>query len=40
MLDLAVVGAERLEPELAAAFSEKFGAISAEGYGATELHPG
>ncbi|MEQ1825330.1 MAG: AMP-binding protein [Pirellula sp.] len=38
-LDLAIVGAERLEPALATKFSEKFGATPVEGYGATELAP-
>lgn len=38
-LDLAIVGAEKLEPELAIAFSEKFGATPVEGYGTTELSP-
>jgi acyl-[acyl-carrier-protein]-phospholipid O-acyltransferase/long-chain-fatty-acid--[acyl-carrier-protein] ligase len=35
----AVVGAERLRPELAAAFEEKFGLHLLEGYGATEMGP-
>jgi acyl-[acyl-carrier-protein]-phospholipid O-acyltransferase/long-chain-fatty-acid--[acyl-carrier-protein] ligase len=34
-----VVGAERLRPDLAAAFSEKFGIDMLEGYGATEMGP-
>jgi len=38
-LDLAVVGAEKLEPDLAVAFSEKFDASPVEGYGTTELSP-
>lgn len=35
----AVVGAERLRPELAAAFAEKFGLDLLEGYGTTEMGP-
>ncbi|HVJ43586.1 MAG TPA: acyl-[ACP]--phospholipid O-acyltransferase [Dongiaceae bacterium] len=35
----AVVGAERLRPELTAAFFEKFGLHLLEGYGATEMGP-
>ncbi len=38
-LELAVVGAERLSPELAEEFREKFGVLPTEGYGATELAP-
>ena len=38
-LDLAVVGAERLSPELAEEFRQKFGVLPTEGYGATELAP-
>jgi acyl-[acyl-carrier-protein]-phospholipid O-acyltransferase/long-chain-fatty-acid--[acyl-carrier-protein] ligase len=34
-----VVGAERLRPELAAAFKEKFGLDMLEGYGLTEMGP-
>lgn len=34
-----VVGAERLRPDLAAAFKEKFGIDMLEGYGATEMGP-
>ncbi|HEY4162803.1 MAG TPA: acyl-[ACP]--phospholipid O-acyltransferase [Dongiaceae bacterium] len=34
-----VVGAERLRPEFAAAFKEKFGIQLLEGYGATEMGP-
>ncbi|WP_374383738.1 acyl-[ACP]--phospholipid O-acyltransferase [Dongia sp.] len=34
-----VVGAERLRPDLAAAFKEKFGLDMLEGYGATEMGP-
>jgi acyl-[acyl-carrier-protein]-phospholipid O-acyltransferase/long-chain-fatty-acid--[acyl-carrier-protein] ligase len=34
-----VVGAERLQPKLAAAFREKFGVELLEGYGATEMGP-
>jgi acyl-[acyl-carrier-protein]-phospholipid O-acyltransferase/long-chain-fatty-acid--[acyl-carrier-protein] ligase len=39
MLDLVIVGAERLPPELATAFEEKFGVLPTEGYGTTELSP-
>ncbi len=38
-LDLAIVGAEKLDPELATKFAEKFHATPIEGYGATELSP-
>lgn len=38
-LRLVVSGAERLPPELAAAFERKFGVKPLEGYGATELSP-
>jgi acyl-[acyl-carrier-protein]-phospholipid O-acyltransferase/long-chain-fatty-acid--[acyl-carrier-protein] ligase len=38
-LDLVVTGAERLPPDLAQAFSEKFGVQPSEGYGTTELSP-
>jgi acyl-[acyl-carrier-protein]-phospholipid O-acyltransferase/long-chain-fatty-acid--[acyl-carrier-protein] ligase len=38
-LRLAIVGAEKLRPELALAFEEKFGVALYEGYGATELSP-
>jgi acyl-[acyl-carrier-protein]-phospholipid O-acyltransferase/long-chain-fatty-acid--[acyl-carrier-protein] ligase len=38
-LRLAVVGAEKMKPELAQAFKEKFGAEMFEGYGCTELSP-
>ena len=34
-----VVGAERLRPDFAAAFKEKFGIQLLEGYGATEMGP-
>src|SRR5262249_57393170 len=34
-----VVGAERLRPEFAAQFKEKFGIQLLEGYGATEMGP-
>ncbi len=34
-----LVGAERLQPSLAAAFEEKFGLPLLEGYGATEMSP-
>ena len=39
-LDAVVTGAERLPPELAKQFEEKFGVIPVEGYGITELSPG
>ena len=38
-LDLVIVGAERMPPELSAEFEQKFGFVPAEGYGATELSP-
>jgi len=38
-LDLAIVGAEKLPPDLSEAFQEKFGVSPTEGYGATELSP-
>jgi acyl-[acyl-carrier-protein]-phospholipid O-acyltransferase/long-chain-fatty-acid--[acyl-carrier-protein] ligase len=38
-LDIVVVGAERLPPELCAQFEQKFGVRPVEGYGATELSP-
>jgi acyl-[acyl-carrier-protein]-phospholipid O-acyltransferase/long-chain-fatty-acid--[acyl-carrier-protein] ligase len=38
-LRLAIVGAEKLKPELAEAFREKFGRDLYEGYGCTELSP-
>ena len=38
-LDLAIVGAERLDTDLATKFSEKFDATPVEGYGTTELAP-
>lgn len=38
-LDLVIVGAEKLPPELADAFHEKFGVTPTEGYGTTELSP-
>ena len=38
-LRLAVVGAEKMKPELARAFKEKFGLDIHEGYGCTELSP-
>ena len=38
-LDMVVAGAERLPPELAESFNEKFGVVPVEGYGATELSP-
>ena len=39
-LDAVVTGAERLPPELADQFNEKFGVMPVEGYGVTELSPG
>jgi acyl-[acyl-carrier-protein]-phospholipid O-acyltransferase/long-chain-fatty-acid--[acyl-carrier-protein] ligase len=36
---LAIVGAEKMKPELARAFKEKFGSELYEGYGCTELSP-
>ena len=38
-LRMAVVGAEKMKPELALAFEEKFGVTMFEGYGCTELSP-
>lgn len=38
-LDLVVVGAEKLPPELAEQFEKKFGIYPTEGYGTTELSP-
>ncbi len=38
-LDAVVTGAERLPPELAQQFEEKFGIMPVEGYGVTELSP-
>jgi acyl-[acyl-carrier-protein]-phospholipid O-acyltransferase/long-chain-fatty-acid--[acyl-carrier-protein] ligase len=38
-LDAVLTGAEKLPPELADAFEEKFGVRPVEGYGATELSP-
>ncbi len=38
-LDVVFAGAEKLPPELAAAFHERFGVLPIEGYGATELSP-
>jgi acyl-[acyl-carrier-protein]-phospholipid O-acyltransferase/long-chain-fatty-acid--[acyl-carrier-protein] ligase len=38
-LRLAIVGAEKMKPELAQAFKEKFGVDLFEGYGCTELSP-
>jgi acyl-[acyl-carrier-protein]-phospholipid O-acyltransferase / long-chain-fatty-acid--[acyl-carrier-protein] ligase len=38
-LDVVFVGAEKLPPELAVAFEQKFGVRPVEGYGATELSP-
>jgi len=39
MLDVVFTGAEKLSPELAAAFEQRFGVRPVEGYGATELSP-
>ena len=39
MLDVVVVGAEKMPAELFEAFDEKFGVRPVEGYGATELSP-
>jgi acyl-[acyl-carrier-protein]-phospholipid O-acyltransferase/long-chain-fatty-acid--[acyl-carrier-protein] ligase len=38
-LRLAIVGAEKMKPELSQAFKEKFGIDLYEGYGCTELSP-
>jgi acyl-[acyl-carrier-protein]-phospholipid O-acyltransferase / long-chain-fatty-acid--[acyl-carrier-protein] ligase len=38
-LDVAFTGAERLAPELAAAFEQRFGVRPVEGYGTTETSP-
>jgi acyl-[acyl-carrier-protein]-phospholipid O-acyltransferase/long-chain-fatty-acid--[acyl-carrier-protein] ligase len=38
-LDAVVTGAERLPPELAEQYHEKFGVMPVEGYGVTELSP-
>jgi len=38
-LRMAIVGAEKMKPELARAFGEKFGVPMFEGYGCTELSP-
>ncbi len=38
-LDAVVTGAERLPPELAQQYQEKFGVTPVEGYGVTELSP-
>ena len=38
-LDVVFTGAEKLTPELAAAFEKRFGVHPVEGYGATELSP-
>jgi acyl-[acyl-carrier-protein]-phospholipid O-acyltransferase/long-chain-fatty-acid--[acyl-carrier-protein] ligase len=38
-LRMAIVGAERMKPELSRAFEEKFGVTMFEGYGCTELSP-
>ena len=39
-LDIVVTGAERLPPELADQYEEKFGVRPVQGYGITELSPG
>lgn len=39
-IDSVVTGAERLPPELAQQYKEKFGVLPVEGYGVTELSPG
>ena len=38
-LDVVFAGAEKLPPELAVAFQERFGVLPVEGYGTTELSP-
>jgi acyl-[acyl-carrier-protein]-phospholipid O-acyltransferase/long-chain-fatty-acid--[acyl-carrier-protein] ligase len=38
-IDLVVTGAERLPPDVADAFEQKFGVRPSEGYGTTELSP-
>ena len=38
-LDVVFTGAEKLSPEVAAAFEQRFGVRPVEGYGATELSP-
>jgi acyl-[acyl-carrier-protein]-phospholipid O-acyltransferase/long-chain-fatty-acid--[acyl-carrier-protein] ligase len=38
-LRCVIVGAEKLRPEVASAFEEKFGVLPLEGYGCTELSP-
>ena len=38
-IDLVIVGAEKLQPELRDAWKEKYGVEPIEGYGATELSP-
>ncbi len=38
-LEVIFAGAEKLTPELAAAFEQKFGVLPVEGYGTTELSP-
>lgn len=38
-LDAVVTGAERLPPELAQQYKEKFGVLPVQGYGVTELSP-
>ncbi len=38
-LEVVFAGAEKMPPELAAAFHERFGVLPAEGYGTTELSP-
>jgi len=39
LLDVVFTGAEKLSPEVAAAFEQRFGVRPVEGYGATELSP-
>lgn len=39
-LNLVVVGAEKLQADLAAQFERKYGVLPMEGYGVTELSPG
>ena len=38
-LDVVFAGAEKMPPELASAFQQRFGVLPVEGYGATELSP-
>jgi acyl-[acyl-carrier-protein]-phospholipid O-acyltransferase / long-chain-fatty-acid--[acyl-carrier-protein] ligase len=39
LLDVVFTGAEKLSPDVAAAFEQRFGVRPVEGYGATELSP-